>query len=122
MMINYKIERGQIYMADLGKGQGSIQGGVRPVVIVSNSLNNRFAPTVNVLPITSQTKNNIPVHVSVGRESGLPTESTVLVEQMITINKKQLTKLIGKCTFEKMKDIARAIILQVNLEEDLQVV
>ena len=117
-MLN-EIKRGEIYMADLGVGKGSIQGGVRPVVIVSNPMNNKFAPTVNVLPITSKTKNNLPIHVSVGAECGLQEESTVLVEQMTIINKSQLTKLIGKCTHEKMRAIAKAIVLQMYLEDDL---
>lgn len=109
-------------MADLGNKGGSIQGGIRPVVIISNPLNNKFAPTVNVLPITSKTKNNIPVHVNIGVESGLPTESTILTEQMMVINKSQLTKLIGKCTQDKMRAIAKAIVLQVYLEDDLKAV
>ncbi len=121
-MINYKIERGQIYMANLGQGKGSIQGGSRPVVVISNPLNNKYSPTINVLPITSKTKNNLPVHVDIGKECGLITESTVLVEQLITINKSQLISLVGKCTFKKMRDIAKAIMIQINLIEDLQVV
>lgn len=121
-MVNYKVNRGEVYMADLGGGKGSIQGGTRPVVIISNPLNNKFAPTVNVLPITSQAKNNLPVHVNIGLESGLPTQSTVLAEQIITVNKSQLTKLMGKCTIEKMREIAKAIVLQVNLQDDLKAV
>lgn len=121
-MINYKVERGEIYMADLGSAIGSIQGGARPVVIISNPLNNKFAPTLNVLPITSQTKNNIPVHVNVGCESGLNMPSTILAEQVLTINKSQLTKLVGKCSGEKMREIARAIILQINLQSEMQAV
>ena len=30
-----KIKRGQIYLADLSKGYGSEQGGVRPVLVLS---------------------------------------------------------------------------------------
>ena len=43
-------------MVNLGVGKGSIQGGIRPVVIISNSMNNKFSPTVNVLPVTSRAK------------------------------------------------------------------
>ncbi len=121
-MTNYKISRGEIYMADLGVGLGSVQGGTRPVVIVSNSLNNKFSPTVNVLPITSQTKNSIPVHVNIGIESGLPKESTVLVEQILTVDKRKLTKQLGNCTREIMGKIAKAIILQTELTEYLDVI
>lgn len=120
--INYKINRGRIYMADLGGRKGSIQGGSRPVIVISNPINNKFSPTINVIPLTSKVKNNIPVHVSIGRESGLEVESTALTEQVLTINKSQLTRMLGQCTRDKMKEIAKAIILQVHLEDDLQVV
>lgn len=115
-MLNQIIKRGQIYQANLGKQDGSIQAGNRPVVIVSNNLNNKFSPTVNVLPITSKTKNNIPVHVDIGITEGLQQLSTVLVEQMVTINKNQLTKLIGKCNMSKMYEIEKAILIQSGID------
>ena len=115
-MTNYKINRGQIYMANLGTTLGSIQAGTRPVVVISNNLNNKFSPTVNVLPITSRTKNDIPVHVEIGITEGLSQLSTVLVEQMVTINKNQLTKLIGQCNVKKMYEIERAILIQNGID------
>ncbi len=53
-MENNVIRRGEIYLADLGCSRGYIQGGVRPVIIISNRANNKFAPIVNVLPITKR--------------------------------------------------------------------
>ena len=120
-MLNKIIKRGQIYMAELGSGKGSVQGGSRPVIVISNQLNNKFAPTVNVLPITSKTKNSIPVHVDIGIESGLQTESVILVEQAIVINKSQITKYIDECSKDKMISIAKAIVLQMSLDEELQI-
>ena len=39
-----KIERGDILYADLGvQYQGSMQGGMRPVVVVSNNQANRYS-------------------------------------------------------------------------------
>lgn len=115
-MLNQIIKRGEVYQANLGKQEGSIQAGVRPVVIVSNNLNNKFSPTVNILPITSKTKNNIPVHVEIGITEGLSQLSTVLVEQVVTINKNQLTKLIGQCSEQKMYQIEKAILLQNGID------
>lgn len=43
--------RGDVFYANLD-GIGSEQRGVRPVVIVSNNLNNKNANTVTILPIT----------------------------------------------------------------------
>ena len=109
------IKRGQIYQAELGKRDGSIQAGVRPVVIISNDFNNKYSPTVNVLPITSKTKNNIPVHVDLGEKEGLTQPSTVLTEQMVTVNVSQLTKHIGQCNKYKMYEIERAILIQSGI-------
>lgn len=115
-MLNQIIKRGQIYQVDLGRQEGSIQAGTRPVVVVSNNLNNKFSPTVNVLPITSKTKNSIPVHVEIGITEGLPQLSTVLVEQMVTINKNQLTQCLGQCSMNKMHEIERAILIQNGID------
>ena len=120
-MERVKIHWGGIYLADLGESKGFIQGGVRPVVVVSNQANNKFAPIVNVLPITSsKTKKNMPVHVDIDKECGLLTDSVVLTEQIQTINKTQLLKLICICSEDKMVEIAQAIMLQAQLLDALQ--
>ena len=51
-----KIKRGEIRLCDLGEGYGSIQGGVRPVLIVQNNKGNKYSPTALVCPITSKTR------------------------------------------------------------------
>lgn len=120
-MERVKIHWGGIYLADLGESKGFIQGGVRPVVVVSNQANNKFAPIVNILPITSsKTKKNMPVHVDIDKECGLLTDSVVLTEQIQTINKTQLLKLICICSEDKMVEIAQAIMLQTQLLDALQ--
>ena len=118
-MLSKTIKRGEIYQAELGYQTGSIQAGSRPVAIVSNDINNKFSPTVNVLPITSRTKNNIPVHVMVGITEGLPQPSTILTEQMVTINKDQLKNYIGSCSNYKMYEIENAILLQVGISAEI---
>lgn len=40
------IQRGEIYLADLGEGVGSEQKGIRPVLIVQNNRGNKYSPTV----------------------------------------------------------------------------
>lgn len=121
-MTNYKFQRGEIYMADLGTRVGSVQGGTRPVVIISNPLNNKYSPTVNVLPLTTRTKNNLPVHVTVGLESGLTHESTILAEQVLTLDKSKLIKLVGTCPQEIMNKVTKAIMIQMSITNELQAV
>ncbi|HSH51417.1 MAG TPA: type II toxin-antitoxin system PemK/MazF family toxin [Bacteroidales bacterium] len=114
------IKRGEIFLADLGKNKGSIQSGIRPVLVISNPKNNMYSLTINILPITSQIKKNLPVHVSIGIECGLQKKSTVLTEQIITVNKSQLIKFIGKCNNYKMIQVTKAMFLQFYMQEELQ--
>ena len=58
------IKRGDIYYANLNLVIGSEQGGIRPVLIISNDIGNKHSPTVIVAAITSrvQTKAKLPTH------------------------------------------------------------
>ena len=49
-----KIKRGDIYLADLGEGYGSEQGGIRPVLVVQNNKGNKHSHTLLVACITSK--------------------------------------------------------------------
>lgn len=92
-----EVKRLEVWVADLGKREGSEQGGIRPICILQNDIGNRYAPTVLVAPMTtSKTKKRMPTHVNLkASEVGLEDDSTVLVEQMVTIDK---TKLMFKAT------------------------
>ena len=48
--------RGDVFMADLGDGLGSEQGGKRPVVILQNNTGCYFSPVVTIVPFTSTLK------------------------------------------------------------------
>ena len=49
-----KIKRGDIFLADLGEGYGSEQGGIRPVLVVQNNKGNKHSHTLLVACITSK--------------------------------------------------------------------
>ena len=51
-----KIQKNQIYYADLNPVQGSEQGGIRPVLIIQNDIGNKASPTVIIAAITSKGK------------------------------------------------------------------
>lgn len=99
------ISRGEIYYADLGRVMGSEQGGTRPVLVVQNDIGNKFSPTIQIAPITSKSKSNMKTHVVVdSEESGLPKNSTILMEQIRTIDRSRLRDRIGKLDLNKIGD------------------
>lgn len=106
-----KIKRGDIYYANLSPVIGSEQGGIRPVVILQNDIGNKYSPTTIVAAITSQlNKSRMPTHVGVsGKNTDLPRNSVVLLEQVRTIDKKRLQKKVGKFDASTMEAIGRAL-------------
>ncbi|GFZ87171.1 hypothetical protein GCM10008018_36680 [Paenibacillus marchantiophytorum] len=107
--------RGNVYLADMSPVSGSEMGGIRAVVIVSNDINNRYSPVMTVIPITSQiAKSKLPTHVEVGTSHGFDRESVVLSEQIRTIDRNRLTKLITTLDDITMKKIDHAIRIQLD--------
>ena len=114
---NIPVKRGEIYYADLSPVVGSEQGGVRPVLIIQNDIGNRYSPTVIAAAITSQRdKAKLPNHIELSAQScGLQKDSTVLLEQVRTIDKKRLRERMGEITPETMNSINSALSISFGL-------
>ena len=111
-----EIKRGQIYYADLSPVVGSEQGGHRPVLIIQNDIGNKYAPTVIAAVITSRhTKANLPTHVWLNAECGLPKESMVECEQVRTLDKRRLKGFMGQVSQEVMKEIDKGLKISFGL-------
>ena len=90
------IKRGDIFYYNFGSRDGSIQSGLRPVLVIQASDFNHSAPTVIVAAITSVNKKQyLPSHILLGENFGLSKPSMVLLEQVQTINKADLVEHIG---------------------------
>ena len=111
---NIEIKRGDIFYAKLN-GIGSVQCNVRPVMILSNDLNNKYAPTLQVCPLTSKVKNNLPIHFYL-EGFGLNKKSTFLAEQLTIIDKTQLVSdKIGSVDEITLKRAEKAISIQLSM-------
>ena len=102
------IFKGDVYYADLNPVIGSEQGGVRPVVILQNDIGNKYSPTTIVAPMTTKSKTYVPMHVIL-KESFLTKKSTLLLEQIRTIDKKRLIKKIGTLSKQSQERIEKAL-------------
>ncbi len=111
------IKRGDIFWVDLAPTQGSEQAGRRPVLVIQNDTGNEFAPTVIVAPLT--TKNFLkeyPTNVSLPKvASGLKENSTVLLSQIRTLDKKRLEKKIGHLPADFLGKVDQAIRISLGL-------
>ena len=108
------VKRGEIYYADLSPVVGSEQGGVRPVLIIQNDTGNRYSPTVIAAAITGHTKGrHQPTHVRL-KGCGLKYRSTVLLEQLRTLDKSRLGRYIGSVGEGKIREIDAALRISVG--------
>ncbi|MBR0596444.1 type II toxin-antitoxin system PemK/MazF family toxin [Sinanaerobacter chloroacetimidivorans] len=111
------IRKGDIFYADLTPIVGSEQGGIRPVLIIQNNIGNRYSPTVIAAAITSQTsKHPLPTHVSLDGICGLRRDSTILLEQIRTIDRSRLREYIGRLELEKLQAVDQAMAVSLGLE------
>lgn len=98
-----EIERGDLFYYDFGSREGSIQSGLRPVMVIQANNFNANAPTVIVAALTSVIKKQyLPSHIVLGENYGLKKPSMVLLEQVQTVNKKELTEYVGTVDDEKL--------------------
>lgn len=114
---NFGFRRGEIYFADLDPHYGSEQGGKRPVIVIQNNTGNKFAPTVIVAAVTSKVskKPNQPTHVLIEQNPAFSRPSVVLLEQIFTIDKERLQRLLGQTTPDEMYQINEALMNSLDL-------
>ena len=89
----------------------------RPVAVISNDKNNEFSGTVTVVPITSKNLGKIyPFEVYLGKGTGkLPKNSKVKADQIRTLDKSRLVKLIGELGITEIEAIEKAIEIHLEL-------
>ena len=114
------IKRGDILYIDLGNHvNSSVQSGMRPCIVVSNNVNNRYSTTLCVCPFSGKIKEN-PVHVKM-KPSDVKgyflKESDCLAEQITTVDKRQIVSKVGHIPedSEIMRKINKAICMQLQM-------
>ena len=105
------IKRGDIYYADLSPVLGAEQGGIRPVLVVSND---NSKDTVIISAITSRPINSEDPAVVSLNNGGLFLE-TVLLNHLRTIDKTRLKEFIRSLDSELMQEINKALCISLGL-------
>jgi mRNA interferase MazF len=97
-----RILRGDIHWADLNPIVGSKQGGLRPVLILSQNVFNERSGTVIAVAITSQPQRaGFPLTLEL-TESKLPKQSWVKISQIRTLSVKRIGNKLGRATDEEL--------------------
>ena len=108
--------RGEIYCANLDPVIGSEISKTRPVLIISNDINNAYSQTVTILPITTATEKIYPFEVFINKkDSKLSKDSKVKANQIRTIDKQRLLDKISELSEHKVSEVEEAILINPGI-------
>lgn len=115
-----QIRRGAILNAVMSsRYQGSMQGGVRPVIVVSNNMANKHSKVVTVVPLSTKVnkKKKLPTHVlvPVTENNGLDHDSVALCEQVTALDVSMIEGYLGQLNDEVLERITIAVQVQVGV-------
>jgi mRNA interferase MazF len=112
------MKRGEIYDARLDPTEGSEQGGIRPVVIVSRDAINTNSPVVLAIPCTTyrEGKRVYPTQALLrAPDGGLERDSIVMADQVRVLAKSRLLRLRGQLSPEAISQINRSLSIALDL-------
>jgi mRNA interferase MazF len=110
-------KRGEIWIVNLDPTIGSEIRKTRPAIILSNNINNEYANTVTVIPVTSATKKIYPFETFIpAGEVGLKKDSKAKANQIRTVDKLRLVQSIGSLSDDKVTEIVRAVGIHLGVD------
>jgi mRNA interferase MazF len=110
-----RIARGDIYYAELDPVMGSEQGGLRPVLVLQGNKGNTYSPTTIIACITTRIKPQLPSHLPLSNVPELKAGSTLLLEQLRTIDKLRLRRYISSAPPATMRLVDTALAVSLSL-------
>jgi mRNA interferase MazF len=109
--------RGDIYLVNSDPTIGAGIKKRRPALIIQNDVGNQYSPITIVAAISS--KFGLPAYptevIMEPKDSGLPQNSAVVLNQIRSVDKQRLIKRIGKASPEITARVDRAIQISLGL-------
>jgi mRNA interferase MazF len=97
------VKRGEVWWAELPPPVGS-----RPVVILTRDA---VLPNIGgiVVALVTRTIRQLPTEVTLGRRQGLPVSCVANLDNLLTIPRDRLKRLMGACDADKIGELNQAI-------------
>jgi mRNA interferase MazF len=110
------IQRGDVLLVDFEPTLEGEASKVRPAVVISNNANNNFAPTITVLPLSTNTRKLYPFQVLLESSiTGLDADSKAQAEQVRTMSKKRIRGFVKSLPEEVVGKLEQALKLHLGL-------
>ncbi len=106
------MKRGEVWWVNFNPSVGGEIRKVRPAVIVSNDIANKFLNRVQVVPITSKVEKVFPSEALITVEGNIV---KAVADQISTASKFRFTKIMGELSKEDLRKVENAIKIQLDL-------
>ncbi len=120
-----ELRRGDIIWVEFRSGNGHVQRGRRPCVVVSTNRINCHSGIINVIPgTTNLNRRDNPVHLTVKNSDicGFMGKDTMfLTEQLTSIDTEQILGKTGYLSKEMIKCLDEMILKQLGIKENKNV-
>lgn len=97
------MKRGEVWWADLPPPVGS-----RPVVILTRDAVLQSIGAI-VVALVTRTVRQLPTEVVLGRRQGLPVRCVANLDNILTVPRQRLKRLMGACDTAKIDELNQAI-------------
>lgn len=97
------MKRGEVWWADLPPPVGS-----RPVVILTRDAVLQSIGAI-VVALVTRTIRQLPIEVVLGRRQGLPVRCVANLDNILTVPRQRLKRLMGACDTAKIDELNQAI-------------
>lgn len=111
-LLKMLMRRGEVWWVDFTPSQGGEVRKTRPAVIVRNDAANKHANRVQVVPLSSKVDKLYPCEARISFQDKA---AKAMADQIMTVAKTRLSRLMGTLSREDMRQVEYALRIQLGL-------
>jgi mRNA interferase MazF len=113
-----KVERGEIWFANLDPTKGSEQAGTRPIIIFQENTISKFTSTIITIPLTTNLRRAaLPSCLLISNgQGGLNQDSVALCHQLRVLDKTRLIKRLGQLDVNAIAELERIVLFTLGYQ------